>query len=178
MIYTHHLAVPFRELVVDANKSETAPGGSPALDDNLIMHGDNLEALKALLPMYAGRWTASTSIHPTTPATRAGATTTRSTTRSCAGSSRSRPTQWTRKISNGTTSGFARCGPRLQLLRELLAENGAIFVSIDDNEVHRARELMDELFGPENFIDCIIWQKNYSPKGTSKYFSSNHDYIW
>src|SRR5215813_7213580 len=53
-VYSHHLSVPFRELVIDAKKS--LPGGKKAsLDDNLIIHGDNLEALKALLPRYAGK---------------------------------------------------------------------------------------------------------------------------
>ena len=54
-IYSHHLSVPFRELKVDAAKSQPAQGEKPSLDDNLIIHGDNLHALKALLPMYAGK---------------------------------------------------------------------------------------------------------------------------
>ena len=53
-VYTHHLTVPFRELVVDAKKSLPAKG-KPSMDDNLIIHGDNLHALKALLPRYAGK---------------------------------------------------------------------------------------------------------------------------
>ena len=53
-VYAHHLSVPFRELVIDAKKSLPANGQKPALDDNLIIHGDNLHALKALLPVYAG----------------------------------------------------------------------------------------------------------------------------
>ena len=67
--------------------------------------------------------------------------------------------------------------PRLKLLRELLADDGAIFVSIDDNEVHRLRFLMDEVFGEENFVATIIWEKVYSPKSSAKYFSENHDFI-
>ena len=54
-IYTHHLGVPYRELLVVPGKSCAAAGRQPDLDDNLILHGDNLEALKALLPRYAGR---------------------------------------------------------------------------------------------------------------------------
>ena len=54
--------------------------------------------------------------------------------------------------------------PRLKLLRELLADDGAIFVSIDDNEVHHLRMLMDEVFGEENFVATIVWQKNYGPE--------------
>jgi hypothetical protein len=49
-VYTHHLSVPFRELVVDAKKSLPAGGSKPGLDDNLIIHGDNLHALKAFAP--------------------------------------------------------------------------------------------------------------------------------
>src|SRR5260221_14479102 len=54
-VYSHHLSAPFRELVVDAKKGLPAKGGKPSLDDNLIIHGDNLEALKALLPRHAGK---------------------------------------------------------------------------------------------------------------------------
>lgn len=76
-IYTHHLGVPYRELIVAPEKSCPAQGRQAELDDNLIIHGDNLEALKALLPRYAGKVDASISTHRTTPAARAGATTTR-----------------------------------------------------------------------------------------------------
>jgi adenine-specific DNA-methyltransferase len=54
--------------------------------------------------------------------------------------------------------------PRLKLLRELLRDDGAIFVSIDDNEVHRLRCLMDEVFGEENFLATVAWQKVFAPK--------------
>ena len=64
--------------------------------------------------------------------------------------------------------------PRLKLLRELLADDGAIFIMIDDNEVHRLRFLMDEVFGEENFVATVIWEKVYSPKSSAKYFSENH----
>ena len=67
--------------------------------------------------------------------------------------------------------------PRLKLLRELLADDGAIFVSIDDNEAHRLRCLMDEVFGEENFIATVIWEKVFSPKNTAKHFSQDHDFI-
>src|SRR5947207_13518801 len=67
--------------------------------------------------------------------------------------------------------------PRLQLVKELLRDDGAIFVSIDDNEVHHLRMFMDEIFGEENFAATIIWEKVYSPKSSAKYFSENHDFI-
>lgn len=84
-IYTHHLGVPYRELLVVPEKSCPVEGRPPDLDDNLILHGDNLEALKALLPCYAGKVDCNHIDPPyTTPAPRAGATTTPSTPRSCA----------------------------------------------------------------------------------------------
>jgi adenine-specific DNA-methyltransferase len=67
--------------------------------------------------------------------------------------------------------------PRLRLARNLLREDGVIFVSIDDNEVHNLRAIMNEIFGEENFIANIIWEKNYAPSNDSKWFSANHDHI-
>jgi adenine-specific DNA-methyltransferase len=67
--------------------------------------------------------------------------------------------------------------PRLYLARNLLREDGVIFVSCDDNEVHNLREVMNEVFGEENFIASVIWQKVYSPKNSARHFSEDHDYI-
>jgi site-specific DNA-methyltransferase (adenine-specific)/adenine-specific DNA-methyltransferase len=67
--------------------------------------------------------------------------------------------------------------PRLVLLRDMLREDGAIFVTIDDNEVQNLRAVMDEVFGKRNFVTSIIWHKNYAPKSTAKHFSEDHDYI-
>lgn len=67
--------------------------------------------------------------------------------------------------------------PRLYLARNLLREDGTIFVSCDDNEVHNLRALMNEVFGEENFVAIVIWQKVYSPKNSAKHFSADHDYI-
>ncbi len=67
--------------------------------------------------------------------------------------------------------------PRLRLARQLLRDDGVIFVSIDDNELHNLRHMMDEIFGPENFIATVIWQKVYSPKNSARHFSDDHDYV-
>lgn len=67
--------------------------------------------------------------------------------------------------------------PRLRLLRDFLTDDGAIFVSIDDNEVHRLRCLMDEVFGEENFVATIVWHKMDSPKNTAVHLSEDHEYI-
>ena len=67
--------------------------------------------------------------------------------------------------------------PRLRLAASLLRDDGVIFISIDDHEVHNLRKLCDEVFGEENFIATVIWQKVYSPKNSAKHFSEDHDYI-
>jgi len=67
--------------------------------------------------------------------------------------------------------------PRLYLSRNLLREDGIIFVSIDDNEVTNLRQLLDELYGEENFVASVIWQKKYSPQNDAKWFSAMHDYV-
>jgi adenine-specific DNA-methyltransferase len=67
--------------------------------------------------------------------------------------------------------------PRLYLARNLLREDGAIFVSCDDNEFQNLRALMNEVFGDENFVATVIWQKVYAPKNSARHFSEDHDYI-
>ncbi len=67
--------------------------------------------------------------------------------------------------------------PRLYIARNLLREDGVIFVSCDDNEVHNLRCLMNEVFGEENFVATVIWQKVYAPKNSAKHFSVDHDYV-
>lgn len=67
--------------------------------------------------------------------------------------------------------------PRLKLARELLRSDGCIFISIDDHEGSRLRLVCDEIFGEENFIATVIWQKVFSPKNTAAYFSEDHDYV-
>ena len=66
---------------------------------------------------------------------------------------------------------------RLVILRRLLAEDGSIWITIDDNECHYLKVLCDELFGRNNFVSTVIWQKKYAPKSDSKYFSQSHDFI-
>jgi len=67
--------------------------------------------------------------------------------------------------------------PRLYIARNLLREDGVIFVSIDDNEVHNLRLLMNEIFGEENFVATVLWQKVFSPKNSARHFSVDHDYV-
>ncbi len=85
--------------------------------------------------------------------------------------------------SNPETSGryhsvwLSMMYPRLFVARQLLRDDGVIFVSIDDNEVYNLRAAMNEVFGEENFVATVIWQKIFSPKNTAKYLSEDHDYI-
>ncbi|HEY52817.1 MAG TPA: site-specific DNA-methyltransferase, partial [Caldilineae bacterium] len=136
---------------------EAAPeydAGDPAAT-NMLIQGDNLEALKALLPYYAGQ---VKCIYIDPPY-----------------NTRSAFKHYDDSLEHSTWLSMML--PRLELLRELLAEDGSIWVSIDDNEGHYLKVLMDEVFGRGNFLATIIWQKNYAPKSSAKYFSDDHDYI-
>src|ERR1039457_5956342 len=66
--------------------------------------------------------------------------------------------------------------PRLFLARNLLREDGVIFVSIDDHEVHNLRAVMNEILGEENFVASVIWQKSYAPRNNAPAFSESHEY--
>ena len=156
-------------------RSNGVEPNSPAADDNLIVHGDNLHALKALLPRYAGRvdciyidppyntgnegWTYNDNVN--SPLMR----------------------EWLR--ANGPVDGedlerhdkwLCMMWPRLQLHKELLSDDGAIFVSIDDNEQHHLRMLMDEIFGVENFIACVAVISNLSGSSDQFGFAGAHEY--
>ncbi|MCZ2369624.1 site-specific DNA-methyltransferase [Vibrio diabolicus] len=85
--------------------------------------------------------------------------------------------------SNSNTSGRYHSNwlnmmyPRLKLARNLLSDDGAIFISIDDNEHSNLKSICDEIFGEDNFVNNIIWQKKYSPSNDAKWLSDNHDFI-
>ena len=170
-IYAHHLTVPYRPLEPDDKRS----CNSTDTDDNLIIHGDNLHALKALLPRYANRvkciyidppyntgnedWVYNDNVN--SPLMQKWLT----DNAPVDNEDLERHDKW-----------FCMMWPRLHLLRDLLADDGVIFVSIDDNEQHHLRMLMDEIFGDANFVTNIIWQKKFSPQNDAKYFSDNHDF--
>lgn len=122
---------------------------------NLLMHGDNLEALKALLPFYAGQ-VKCVYIDPPY-------------------NTRSAFEHYEDSLEHSTW--LAMIWPRLELLRELLAEDGSIWVSIDDNEAHYLKVIMDEVFGRKSFVTNVVWRKNYAPKSSARHFSEDHDHI-
>lgn len=172
-VQNHHLAVPFHQLVPQPDKSLT---DKVSLNDNLLVKGDNLAALKALLPTYSGKvkciyidppyntgnegWVYNDNVK--SPLIK----------------------EWIGKVVGKDLEDLVRHDkwlcmmmPRLKLLRELLSDDGVIYISIDDAEQHRLRLLMDEIFGENNFVTNIIWQKKFSPQNDAKYFSDNHDFI-
>ena len=142
--------VPYRLLEEMPGRGAGAPQAG-----NMLIQGDNLEALKALLPFHAG---GVKCIYIDPPY-----------------NTRSAFAHYDDNLEH--SRWLAMMWPRLQLLRELLAEDGSIWVSIDDNEAHYLKVMMDEVFGRGNFIDTVIWRKNYSPKSSARHFSSDHDYI-
>lgn len=88
-----------------------------------------------------------------------------------------------RLVANPETNGryhsdwLSMMYPRLKLARNLLREDGVIFISIDDNEVHNLRKICDEVFGEKNFIAQVVWERAYSPVNLKKHFSENHDFL-
>jgi adenine-specific DNA-methyltransferase len=176
-VINHHQDVPFRLLdhqygaLADGTQT-TEPTGS----GNQIIHGDNLEALKALLPQYEGRvkciyidppyntgnegWVYNDNVND--PKIKKWL----SQVVGKEGEDLSRHDKW-----------LCMMYPRLKLLHKLLAEDGSIWISIDDNELSNLRLLMDEIFGNGNFIANIIWQKRYSAANDAKNIAYMHDYV-
>ena len=172
-IYAHHLTVPYRPLVPDPARSV----GEPATDGNLIIHGDNLHALKALLPRYAGR-VKCIYIDPPYNTGNEGWV---------YNDNANGPLikEWFKQNSPVDGEDLERhdkwlcmMWPRLQLLRELLCEDGVIFVSIDDNEQHHLRMLMDEIFGEAFFLGEFVWKSHQNKDNRNvNGVSIDHEYV-
>lgn len=168
-VINHDKEVPFRLL-------KRVQSLSVGESENLIIKGDNLEALKALLPYYYNKvkciyidppyntgnenWIYNDKVN--SPEIK----------------------KWLGKVVGSEGEDLSRHDkwlcmmyPRLKLLWELLADDGVIFASIDDDEQHNLRLIMNEVFGVENFVTNIIWQKKFSPQNDAKYFSDMHDFI-
>ena len=112
----------------------------------MLIQGDNLDALKALLPFFAGR-VKCVYIDPPY-------------------NTRSAFEHYDDNLEH--TQWLTMMWPRLELLRELLTEDGSIWVSIDDNEAHYLKVIMDEVFGRSNFVGNVVWQKLYTVKNSAK----------
>src|ERR1039457_2946876 len=140
-------AVPYRLLEAEDEHSAGDPETS-----NMLIQGDNLEALKALLPYYAGRMKCIFIDPPY--------------------NTRSAFEHYDDNLEH--SQWLAMMFPRIQLLRDLLAEDGSIWVTIDDNEAHYLKVIMDEVLGRSHFVASVIWRKNYSPKSSARLFSVDH----
>lgn len=123
--------------------------------ENLLIQGDNLLALKALIPFYAGQ-VKCVFIDPPY-------------------NTQSAFEHYDDKLEH--SQWLSMMYPRLVLLRDLLADDGSLWVTVDDNEAHYLKVLMDEIFGRRNFISNAIWQKKYAPQNDAKWLSDSHDHI-
>lgn len=146
--------VPFRLLEPHATYEGGIVGDPKAAQDNLLIQGDNLEALKALLPYYAGR---VKCIYIDPPYNTGSAF-----------------EHYDDNLEHSTW--LSMMYPRLELLRELLAEEGSIWVSCDDAEGQYLKVVMDEIFGRTNFIAAVIWQKRTSRENRAA-IGTSHDYL-
>ncbi len=151
---------------------------------NMMIKGDNLEVLKLLQKSYANK----VKLIYIDPPYNTGkdfiySDDYRDTIRDYLMATRQIDDHGHRLASNPDISGRFHTAwlnmmyPRMKLARTLLKHDGAIFISIDDNELHDLRIVMDDIFGGENFVATVIWQKVFSPKNTAAYFSSDHDYL-
>ena len=170
-VVNHHREVPFHLLKCDPSLSVGDAGTG-----NLLVQGDNLVALKALLPYYAGRvkcicidppyntgnenWVYNDAVN--SPEMR----------------------NWLGKVVGAEAEDLSRHDkwlcmmyPRLSLLKEFLRQDGAIFVSIDDVEVAHLRLVMNEVFGPRNFIANFVWQSKDTPGNNSSGVAETHNHI-
>jgi len=168
-VQNHHLLVKYHELIPKKDKSLT---DKVSLHDNLIIHGDNLKALKALLPLYAGKikciyidppyntgnekWAYNDNVNSPMMQEWLGKVVDREDL--------TRHDKW-----------LCMMTPRLKLLRDLLAEDGAILVSIDDNEIHHLRSLMNETFGEHNWLGTVVWRNVTDNNPTN--VAVEHEYI-
>ena len=161
-VYNHHLTVPYRPLVAHADKGV----GAPDLGGNLIIHGDNLAALKSLLPRYAGKvdlifidppyntgnegWCYSDGVN--SPIMREWLS--------------SNPVDAEDMLRHD--KWLCMMWPRLTLLRELLSETGLIAVFIGHQEQHRLRQVLDEIFGEDSFVTTLLWKARAKPSNTGE----------
>lgn len=177
-----------RGLAALPSKGTLIPQPGAGVDEdnthNLFIEGDNLEVLKLLQKSYAGRVkmiyidppynTGNDFVYPDDYSEPLEAYLERTGQVDEAGQLL---TTNSRSSGRFHSSWLNMMYPRLLLARQLLKDDGSIFVSIDDNEIHNLRELMNEIFGEENFIATVIWQKKYTRSNDAKWFSDNHDYI-
>ena len=175
-VINHHQDVPYRVLERQYSYDEQGQHAEDNGSENMIIHGDNLEALKSLLPRYEGKvkciyidppyntgnesWVYNDNVNDPKIKKWLGEVVGKE------GEDLSRHDKW-----------LCMMYPRLKLLQKLLADDGVIFISIDEIE-HRYLELvMDEIFGSANRIDTFVWQNNYGGGAKSNYVVHLHEYV-
>ncbi len=176
-VINHHAEVPFRVLQHKYGYRGEQPADKTATHGgNKIIHGDNLEALKALLPEYEGRvdciyidppyntgnegWVYNDNVNDPHIRKWLGEVV------GAEGEDLSRHDKW-----------LCMMYPRLRLLQQLLSENGVIFISIDSNELKNLQLICDEVFGSNCFVNIISWQRTYSPRNDSKGIVNEVEYV-
>lgn len=168
-VYNHHLTVPFRPLEVHPDKSV----GEPALDGNLIIHGDNLHGLKALMPTHAGMVDCVYIDPPYNTGKDGWSYNDRVNSPMIQEWLASNPIT----LEDGMRHEKWLCmmWPRLRLIKELMKPGATIFVSIDDNEVASLKMVLCELFGDVGFLGTIIWKNATDNNPTN--VAVEHEYI-
>lgn len=163
----HHKKIPYKTIECQEEIGEKNT-------QNMIIKGDNLLALKSLLPYYAS----SIKMIYIDPPYNTG------NTSWVYNDNMDSPLikKWLERTVNAedlsrSDKWLCMMYPRLKLLRELLKEDGVIFISIDDAEVAHLRMICDDIFGSENFVANVIWEKKFSPQNDAKWLSDNHDHI-
>ena len=146
-----------RILIEDPAKSYHAAARVTDADffDNVLIHGDNLLALKALEAEYAGK-VKCVFIDP--PYNTGSAF-----------------THYDDGLEHSIWLGLMR--DRLEIIKRLLSEDGSLWITIDDNEAHYLKVMCDEVFGRRNFVSNVVWQKKYSKQNDAKWLSTSHDHI-
>ncbi len=182
-VINHHHDVAFRTLdekytfIADDRDASNASANH---SENKIIHGDNLEALKALLPEYEGR----IKCIYIDPPYNTGASPENGGWIYYDNVDSPRIRKWLGQVVGKESEDLSRHDkwlcmmyPRLKLLQKLLSDDGAIFISIDDNEQANLKLICDEIFGAGNFVACYLWNKTSTPPALSKKVRRTHEYI-
>lgn len=175
------ITATLRPVVADSVGKDGTSGGFDS--ENLYIEGDNLEVLKLLQETYLGKVkmiyidppynTGNDFVYEDDFA---------QSTEDYMGNSGQYDEEGNRMVTNTESNGRFHTDwlnmiyPRLKLAKDLLADDGLLIASIDDNEVKNTRNICDEIFGESNFVACVVWQKIHSIKNDAKYFSENHEY--
>lgn len=124
--------------------------------DNMLIQGDNLDALKALIPTHSGKIKCIFIDPPY--------------------NTKSAFEHYDDNLEH--SKWLSMMYPRLELLHQLLSEDGSIWITLDDNEAHYAKVILDEIFGRKNFIQGLVWNRKVSPANDATWFSNDHDHIY